>query len=194
MAEKSERKKVHTPPFRVSFPHVFVAQKASASADAEPKYSCLMIFEKGTDISALVNAAKEVVIAKYGADLSKLPAKFKWPFRKGEEKVGMDGFTPGSIFFTASTKQPPGVIDQNKVPILKAEEFYAGCYAHATVHAYCYDNKGVGVSFGLDNLQKLRDGVPLGRTRAEDDFDVVPSDATSPAAPAVNALDELLGS
>lgn len=191
MAEKQERKKVLTPMFRVSFPHVFTPHKADEKA--EPKYSVLMIFEKGTDLSKLVEAAKEVAIQKYGA-LDKLPKGFRWPFRKGEEKIekGLDGFTPGSIFFTASTKQPPGIIDGHRAPILKAEEFYAGCYAYATVHAFVYDTKGnVGVSFGLNNLQKAREGTPLGRTRAEDDFEEI-ADAAGPAAPPASEIDNFL--
>ena len=41
--------------------------------------------------------------------------------------------------------------------------------------AFTYDTKGnKGVSFGLNNVQKVKDDEPLGNfSRAEDDFDEV---------------------
>ena len=45
--------------------------------------------------------------------------------------------------------------------------------------AYCYNTNGNrGVTFGLENVQKVRDGEMLGggASRAEDDFDVLEDD------------------
>ena len=42
------------------------------------------------------------------------------------------------------------------------------------VNAYAYDNKGRGVAFGLQMIQKTRDGEPLGASRGN------PEDAFSP--------------
>jgi hypothetical protein len=59
--------------------------------------------------------------------------------------------------------------------IIEEKDFYSGCFARATVRAFAYSNKGNnGVAFGLQNIQKLRDGDPLGgRTRPSDDFQAV---------------------
>jgi hypothetical protein len=46
----------------------------------------------------------------------------------------------------------------------------------ATLTAYAYDTAGnIGVAFGLQNLQFVRDGEERfdGRTNAADDFDVI---------------------
>ena len=84
--------------------------------------------------------------------------------------------------FTASSKQRPNVVDLNLQPILNATEIYSGMYANVGVTFFAYNapqNKGIGV--GLENVQKVADGEPLGGGRAavEDDFQAV-----APAIPA----------
>jgi hypothetical protein len=52
-------------------------------------------------------------------------------------------------------------------------DLYSGCYLRATVTAYAYTHGGnKGVSFSLQNLQKVRDGEPLSMSanKAENDF------------------------
>ncbi len=90
--------------------------------------------------------------------------------RKGEEKAHLDGYGAGCMFASASSKQPPGVVDRNREAILEAD-LYAGCWARASVTAFAYDNKGKGVAFGLHNIQKLGEGVSFsGRIAADEDF------------------------
>jgi hypothetical protein len=69
----------------------------------------------------------------------------------------------------------PGLVDASLQRIISEQDFYSGCYARATITAYGYDKAGnVGVAFGLQNVQKLRDGEAFsGRTAAENDFDAV---------------------
>ncbi len=57
-------------------------------------------------------------------------------------------------------------------------EVYAGMYAIATLRPFVYDvNGNRGVSFGLQNIQILRDGEPLdGRMRPEQEFEAVEQD------------------
>ena len=164
--------KVLTPEFRVSFPAVFVPR--SPMDGAEPKYSVVMLFPKNADLSGLKKIAKAAITEKWG---DKPPKELRNPFRDGDTKE-LEGYA-GMIFITASSKNKPGLVDASRQPIISADEFYAGCYARATVNAYAYNKNGnAGVSFGLQNIQKLRDGEPFsGRTKPEDDFDAV-SDGT----------------
>jgi len=99
-------------------------------------------------------------------------------FRDGDEKSDLEGY-PGNIFVTASNKNKPQVIDQRKNHLTSEEAFYAGCYARASVIAFAYDNKGnKGVSFSLQNLQKVGDGESFtGRKAAQDEFDAVEDDS-----------------
>ena len=49
---------------------------------------------------------------------------------------------------------------------------YSGCVGRASINMYAYNvNGNRGIACGLNNLQKLADGTPLGgKSRAEDDF------------------------
>ena len=65
------------------------------------------------------------------------------------------------------------MVDVNLNPILDSSELYSGCYARVSLNFFPYTNAGnKGVGVGLNNIQKLDDGEPLGgaRARPEDDF------------------------
>lgn len=167
-----EELNVMTPEFRVSFPHVF---KPNAFQNQEPKYSVQMLFDKDIDLKAMKRAAKAAAVDKWGADKAKWPRNLRLPFRDGNEKPDLDGYE-NVIFVSASSKQRPGVVDQRLQAVTEEDgTFYAGCYARATLRAFAYDAAGNrGISFGLQNLQKTRDGDPFsGRKKAEDEFDAV---------------------
>lgn len=53
------------------------------------------------------------------------------------------------------------------------DEVYSGCYARVSINFYAFNTNGnKGIACGLNNLQKVRDGEPLGgRSSAENDFD-----------------------
>lgn len=140
------------------------------------EYSVVAVFKKGEDLTKLKNAVTEILTEKLGPDKTKWPKNLKSPFRdQGErEKDGVlpNGYEHGAIFMTLKSSQKPGVVDANVQPIIDEAEFYAGCYAHATIRPYYYDSKGnKGVAFGLQNIQKLSDGEPLsGRANATSEF------------------------
>lgn len=170
---------VTTPKFRVSYPNVFEAKKNDLTGKME--YSIVALFKKGENLDALKKAVTDEIEKKLGPDKSKWPKNLRSPFRdQGERKkvtddgkeIMPDGYEEGAIFLNLKSNQRPGVVDQNVKPIMDAAEFYAGCYAHATITASYYDQKGnKGVSFWLQNIQKLGEGEPLGgRTRPEADF------------------------
>lgn len=165
---------VHTPKFRVSYPSVFKPKLNDMSQKME--YSVVAVFKKGEDLTKLKNAVTEILTEKLGPDKTKWPKNLKSPFRdQGErEKDGVlpNGYEHGAIFMTLKSSQKPGVVDANVQPIIDEAEFYAGCYAHATIRPYYYDSKGnKGVAFGLQNIQKLSDGEPLsGRANATSEF------------------------
>ena len=170
--------KLITPEFRVSFPSVFAP--TAFDDKQEKKYKLNMLFPKGTDLAPMIALAKKVADARW-PDLATRPKKLKNPFRDGDvEKPDTEGYA-GHMFVSATSKMKPGVVDQAKQEILSADAtdggFYAGCYARASVTAYAYDKFGnAGVAFGLQHVQKLRDGDEFsGRGKAEDEFDAVES-------------------
>lgn len=175
MAEKMsiEAKKVITPMFRVSFPQVF---KPKAFESQEPKYSIVMLFDKKADLKALRLAAENAATEKWG-DKTKWPKTLRLPFKDGNEKAQLPGYEDTIVVSASSqAKYRPGVVDQARSPITEEDgTFYAGCYARAQLLAFAYDMAGnKGVSFALQNVQKMKDGEPFsGRKAAEDVFDSV---------------------
>jgi hypothetical protein len=161
-------KKIVTPEFRVSFPHVFKPSENNFGGDN--KYSIVMLFDKGTDLTPLKEIVEIAISDKWG---DKRPKGIRSPFRDGNEK-DYDGYQD-VIFCSATSKEKPGLVDWNCEPIIEQGEFYGGCYARATIVAFAYDVKGNrGVGLGLQNVQKLRDGAAFtGRTKAEDDFEPI---------------------
>ncbi len=182
----AERKKVVTPPFRVSFPWVFTPSEFSGEDDdkkSEPKYSVTGVFHNDKFdeaakrqwkmLYAMCDAACQEAFKKSLKDLK--AAGGRTPFRSCLEKEHLGTpFTEGKFFSAMSSKQQPGLVDRDKQPIISQEDFYPGCWARATVSAYTYDHPkgGKGVQLGLHNIQKLGDDDNVtGRIAAEDEDD-----------------------
>jgi hypothetical protein len=176
-------KYIMTPRFRASYPKLFKAELNEMSGKLE--YSVVALFKKGEDLSKLKKAAEDLLVEKLGADRAKWPKKLKSPFRDQSERE-KDGVLPagheeGAVFITLKSESKPGVINGNLEPIIDASEIYAGCLCLATVRPYYYDKNGnKGVSLGLQNVQKVADGEPLGgaRVAAATEFAPVAEDAS----------------
>lgn len=199
-----------TPTFRASYVKLLKAEKNNLNGKME--YSVVALFKPGEDLSKMKQAALEACIKKWGADKTKWPQKnpvtgqggVRSPFRdqaergKVSEETGQivlpPGYVAGAIFINLKSEQKPGVVDENVQDIIDASKLYSGCWMRATVNAYAYDNKGnAGVSFGLNNVQKMGDGDPIGgsRTKATDDFAPIAgtAQAAGPASGAGNSSD-----
>lgn len=162
--------KALTPEFRVSWPHVFKAKKNDLNGKDE--FDVTAIFPLNADLSKLKAIALEAMKDKFGVDQTKWPKNPRSPFRKCKEKwKEEDGKTiipPGyeegeATWINFKSTSRPGVVDENVQDIIEERNFYSGCYAIADVNAAAYDQKGNrGVSIYLNNVQKRRDGDPLG--------------------------------
>lgn len=166
-----------TPEFRVSFPVVF--QPKRNEMNGKDEYSVVALFSKADDLSKLRAAAMEALVTKFGADKTKWPRNLRSPFRDQAERAKNgalpEGYEEGAIFITLRTTRQPGLIDGTRQKIIDPTAFYAGCFARASVSCFAYNTKGnAGVSFGLNNIQKTKDGDPLsGRRKAEDEFEAI---------------------
>ncbi len=177
-SKKPEKKKVISPPFRLSFPNLF---EKSSFKGSEPKYSAVMIFhpDKFTAkdkaaFQAMKNIANEAALEFHKKALKDFPEGWKKPLKDGMIKDHLEGYGKGTIFATASTKQSPGIINRERDPmvVMTPDDMYPGCWCRATITAYGYDNIGKGVAFGLQNIQKLGEGQNFtGRVAAEEDFE-----------------------
>ena len=92
-----------------------------------------------------------------------------------EPKVPMGGGTPKYSVSLIIPKSDTVTVNKIKAAIKAAidtSELYSGIVGRASINFYAYNSNGnKGIACGLNNLQKLADGTPLGgHSRAEDDF------------------------
>ena len=64
------------------------------------------------------------------------------------------------------------MVDKHLNDIIDPNEVYSGCYGRASINFYAFNSNGnKGIACGLNNIQKLLDGEPLGgRSSASSDF------------------------
>lgn len=174
MANNSKTKVV-TGTVRLSYANVWEPKSINGGAE---KYSVSLIIPKSDKktiaaINAAVDAAIDEGLAKFGG---KKPNKaaIKLPLRDGDTERDDEAYAD-SYFVNANSQTPPQIVDQNVNPIMDRSEIYSGVYARVSISFYAFNSNGnKGVACGLGNIQKVRDGQPLGnRSSAEDDFTAI---------------------
>ena len=161
---------------RWSYANVWEPKSINGGA---PKYSVSLIIPKSD--TKTVTAVKNAIQAAYDEGQSKLkgnsksvPAlsSIKNPLRDGDLERPDDEAYKDSYFINANSATAPGIVDAARQPILERSEVYSGVYGRASINFYAFNSNGnKGIACGLNNLQKISDGEPLGgKTRAEDDF------------------------
>ena len=161
---------------RWSYANVWQAKSINGSA---PKYSVSLIIPKSD--TKTVTAVKNAIQAAYEEGQSKLKGNsksvpaltaIKTPLRDGDAERPDDEAYKDSYFINANSATAPGIVDAARNPIIEHSEVYSGVYGRASINFYAFNSNGnKGIACGLNNLQKISDGEPLGgKTRAEDDF------------------------
>lgn len=169
-------KVVTGPSTRWSFCNVWEPKSINGST---PKYSISLIIPK-TDTKTVAKV-KAAIEAAYNDGQSKLRGNgrtvppmitIKNPLRDGDTERPDDDAYKGAYFINANSTTAPGIVDGNCDPILQHSEVYSGVYGRASVSFYAFNSNGNrGIACSLNNLQKLRDGEPLGgKASAESDF------------------------
>ncbi len=145
-----------------------------------PKYSVSLIIPKSDTktiekIQAAIQAAYDEGQGKLKGNGKSVPALsvLKTPLRDGDAERPDDEAYADSYFINANSGTAPGIVDADRQPILDRSEVYSGVYGRASINFYAFNSNGnKGIACGLNNLQKIKDGEPLGgKSRAEDDFD-----------------------
>lgn len=188
--------KIVTGPFRVAFPTLF--EPKAFSDGGKPKYSVTMLFPKsgesllpkvaGPGILELRKLALAAVKEKWGEDKAKWPSNLRnisfaehvspngkdgFPVRDGDD-CEWEGFAD-HWYVKASSESQPGIVDAKVNPVLDKSEVFGGLICRAQITAFAYDSNGSkGVSFGLSNVQILKDDGTCygnGRQNPADVFD-----------------------
>lgn len=176
---------------RISYPYLLQPRVQKNDNGTETKkFSAVLMWPKevklvgktanGDDLDVMAEAAR---IA--GEDWGEKAAEWvksgliKNPFLDGDGPQGMNKKTgerlagyAGMRFIrpAANADRPPEVFDDKRgadgklVKITDPRRIYPGCYVHAVVNLYTWQNDkgGRGVSFGLNMVQFAKDGERLG--------------------------------
>ncbi len=144
-----------------------------------PKYSVSLIIPKSDaktveKVKAAIQAAYEEGQGKLkgnGKSVPKLEA-IKVPLRDGDVERPDDPAYANSYFINANSNIAPGIVDANCDPVITRSEVYSGVYGRASINFYAFNTNGnKGIACGLNNLQLMRSGEPLGsKASAESDF------------------------
>ena len=168
--------KVITGEVRLSYANLWEPKSINGGA---PKYSVSIIIPKSDTrtigkVKAAIEAAYREGETKLKGNGKTVPAlsALKTPLRDGDTERPDDEAYADSYFINANSATAPGIVDSACETILERSQIYSGVYARASVNFFAFNSNGnKGIACGLNNIQKLRDGDPLGgKSRAEDDF------------------------
>jgi len=161
---------------RWSYANVWEAKSIN---DGTPKFSISLIIPKSdtatiAKVKAAIEAAYKDGEAKLKGNGKSVPAlsAIKTPLRDGDVERPDDPAYANAYFINANSTTAPGIVDADRNPILTRSEVYSGVYGRASINFYAFNSNGNrGIACGLNNLQKIRDGEPLGgKASAESDF------------------------
>ena len=164
------------PDTRWSFANVWEPKSVNGGT---PKFSVSLIVPKSdtktvAKLKAAIEAAYREGEAKLKGNGKSVPpmAAIKNPLRDGDIERPDDAAYANAYFINANATAAPGIVDADRNPILTRSEVYSGVYGRASISFYSFNSNGnKGIACGLNNLQKMRDGEPLGgKTSAESDF------------------------
>jgi len=164
------------PDTRWSYANIWAAKSINGGT---PKFSVSLIIPKSD--TRTVEKIKTAIQAAYHEGESKLKgngktvpplAAIKTPLRDGDVERPDDSAYANSYFINANSATAPGVVDADRNPIITSSEVYSGVYGRASINFYSFNSNGnKGIACGLNNLQKIRDGEPLGgKSSADSDF------------------------
>ena len=165
-------------PCRISFANIWEPKSINGS---DEKYSVSCIIPK-SDKTTLAKIHKAIEAAKEDAKGKKwggkIPPNIKLPLHDGDIDRPDDENYAGHMYFNASSKDAPQIVDRKVQPILDPMECGSGDYCNVSVNFYGFAASGnKGIAAGLGNIQKVKDGERLaGKTSAASDFTEVEGD------------------
>lgn len=174
---------------RFSYCNLFQPKLSFNNPNGEPKYSTTVLIPKSnTQAKAAIDQAIAATIeagvtSKWGGVRPPQPAIC---VHDGDGPRPSDGSPFGEEcrgywVFTASSKQPPFVVDAQVQNIIDPTQVYSGMWGNVNVNFFPYSIAGKkGIGCGLNGVQKTRDDEPLSsHVTAQEAFQ-----PTAPAAPA----------
>uniref|UniRef100_A0A6M3M501 Uncharacterized protein n=1 Tax=viral metagenome TaxID=1070528 RepID=A0A6M3M501_9ZZZZ len=167
-----------TPECILMYPAVFEAKHNELKKKDE--WTVTMLFDKKTnDMATLKAAMVQAAKNEFGADVDLKSLDLK-RIQDGDKPTSTGKERPAGclgmwVVKAATRLSQPGVVDKALNKILDPSEIYSGVYAHVNVTVKGYKGpQGNGVTFYLNHVQKIRDGVALtGGPKSEDVFEAL---------------------
>lgn len=181
MANKNTQATRVVVPCRISFANIWEPRSVNGS---EEKYSVSLLIPK-SDKATLANIHKAIEAAKEAAQSKrwggKIPPNLKLPLHDGDTERGDDENYQGMMYFNATSKDAPQIVDRKVQPILDPMECGSGDYCNVSVNFYGFSTNGNrGVAAGLQNIQLVKHGERLaGKASASSDFEAIEGDDDS---------------
>lgn len=165
-------------PCRISFANIWEPRSVNGG-EAKYSVSCLVDKKDKATLMSIHNAIEaakeEAKNKKWGG---KIPANLKLPLRDGDIERPDDENYAGHMFFNATSKDAPQIVDRKVKPILDPADCGSGDYCNVSVNFFGYSASSKGVSAGLLNIQAVKTGPRLsGKASAASDFKVLDDDA-----------------
>ncbi|MDB4786307.1 DUF2815 family protein [bacterium] len=202
MAKSMRSEEILTPQFRASFVNVFTPK---TTQNGKQKYSVTMLIPKSEDISLLQQTVQSLAQAAYPEQWQYVlqeshpikdgdTAPYKKGKNMGRRMCEVNPEMAGCWVVELTSNQKPPLVDHNVQPMIDPGQFHSGHWAWARVNAFSWGGEYMGISFGLNMLQKVpangRDESPLGGGVAGDPaaaFAPIPADPSMAVQPPMMA-------
>lgn len=169
-----------TGPVRLGWNDLFTLPKPMANkqggSSSEPKYGTKILFTPLADLTILQEVYMEECQKHWMDHFDAGTNQFLGlhsPFRDQAEKVkagSSNGYTPGCVFLTSTSKYKPSITDARRNPIVDTSRVYAGVWAICAVRPYAYGRNfpKFGIGFGIQSVMIIGDDKQLGGGQAAD--------------------------
>lgn len=162
---------------RLSYANLFEPRE---NKNGELRYSVSLLIPKDhPQVDALQAAIKAEGEGKFGAKWVSM-AKKNYPMHDADEdgRADDDPVYEGMYYINCSSKRKPQVVDRQVQPILDDSEIWSGCWANVSIAVFPFEvPENKGVSFGLNNVQKVKEGERLGGApNADEEFEAMDDD------------------
>lgn len=178
MATTPSQTKVVTGTVRLSYAHLF--EPYAVNPEQPEKYSTVILIPKSDKKTVKAIQAAQQAALEQGANSKfggKVPKSWTDTLHDGDEEADLERNPEyeDHWYMSVTSKTRPGIVDRDVQPILDSSEIYSGCYVRVSINAFPFNTQGnKGVSFGLNHVQKVKDGDFLGgRSKADDDFEAL---------------------
>lgn len=200
---------------RLSYPYLLTLRKREEKGVIKLSYETVLLYPKGPPLTGktmtggafdVAAECMKIAVEHWGdkaVDMIKNEI-IKNPFKDGDTKDGLNQKTgernpgyAGHKFIRASAgkDRPPQCFgnllgaDGKLVKLVDPAALYPGCYVHAVLNAFTWENDlgGRGISFGINMVQFAKDGERIGGTGGGDPnsfFGGVQAPAASASKPA----------